>query len=1085
MVDPHTHGCLEPEVLAAYADHGLSLAERARVERHLASCPQCTALLAGVVRTVADVAAFLPDTGAAEATPPWTRRAGLGALAAAAAVIAVVTAPALVGPWLARDTGLVSLVGSVGEQRSVLGRLTGGFPHAPLDEPSAGGQGGRAAEADRVLLTAGRIRESFGDYVAPSDFHALGVAQLLAGRLDDATQSLQAAAHAQPSNARYANDLATAHLERARRGLRPDDLPRALAAAERARRLDPSLTEAWFNRAAALTALSLKSQARAAWAEYLARDAESRWAGEARRFVTDLERPTPVEAWAAIEVRLAQAPDAAIAEQAVRTQTTEARRYLETVLFARWADAALGRGGDVELAHVDVMAEAMLRVTGDALYRDAVDAIERASARGQVRALAAAHRHYAAAARLLDDDRYADAAAGMTAAIQQFSATGSPMATLATIGVATTAYYAGRLAEVERLLRSVESDASAKSYGYAVSRAAWIRGLVAFGESRFGDAQAHYEDSLAAAERMGDVEQAAGAHLLLSGVADQLGDTVAEWRHRQVTLDALSVSRSPRFLIPALMAAALSTRADNPETALALLDDVVASARNAGREAAVVDALVHRAATQLLLGRTRDAADTSAEARRQLARVPDTGLRTLLELPVLAVEIDLQVASNPQAAVAAAQHGLDTLRARNDRARTPQFLLRLAKANIVWGRLDDAERALNAGIQAFDETRPRTGTGVRLTDETSQLFEVALSLAVRRGDHERAFTMAERTRALSTPDQATQSLAAAQAAALPNEAIVALNQLEDELVVWIIRRDGSRVATHPLRRTDARRLVAHQHEEHRLALASPSASAALYDSIVRPVAPLLEGATRIIFVPDATFRDVGFAALWDRSRNRFLVEDAVVSTVPLVSTVASAGGRGRRTAAGEKAFVIAADAADPAAVAIGGWYQAPVVPASGATRTTFLTQAGDSDVVHLAVQTHANPIDPLLSRVMLGDEPGRRHSGAVLGRDIAARQFRETRLVVLDNTDNERREQVVSQFGLASVFLTAGVPAVLGTLPGGDEADVRELLVGFHRQAAADASAAETLARIQRNVLQQNGRRLGAWSALVLYGSDR
>ena len=154
-------------------------------------------------------------------------------------------------PWLERDAGLVSLVDSVGEQRSVLGRLTGGFPHAPLGVPSAGGQDGRAAETDRVLLTAGKIRESFGELETPSRLHALGVSQLLAGRYDDAAQSLLAASREQPANARYLSDVAAVQLERARLGLRPDDLPRALAAADRARRLDPSLNEAWFNRALA------------------------------------------------------------------------------------------------------------------------------------------------------------------------------------------------------------------------------------------------------------------------------------------------------------------------------------------------------------------------------------------------------------------------------------------------------------------------------------------------------------------------------------------------------------------------------------------------------------------------------------------------------------------------------------------------------------------------------------------------------------------------------------------------------------------------------------------------------------------
>src|SRR5262245_56406531 len=164
MVDPHTNGCLEPEVLAAYVDRGLSLAERARVDAHLASCPQCIAMLAGVARTVAEVSAHVPDAAViAEATPMVTRRSLAGQLAAAAAVIAVIALPSLVRPWLDRDAGLVSLVERVGEHRSVLGQLTGGFPHAPLGAPSAGGQDGRLAGTDRVQLTAGKIRESFGE----------------------------------------------------------------------------------------------------------------------------------------------------------------------------------------------------------------------------------------------------------------------------------------------------------------------------------------------------------------------------------------------------------------------------------------------------------------------------------------------------------------------------------------------------------------------------------------------------------------------------------------------------------------------------------------------------------------------------------------------------------------------------------------------------------------------------------------------------------------------------------------------------------------------------------------------------------
>ena len=69
--------------------------------------------------------------------------------------------------------------------------------------------------------------------------------------------------------------------------------------------------------------------------------------------------------------------------------------------------------------------------------------------------------------------------------------------------------------------------------------------------------------------------------------------------------------------------------------------------------------------------------------------------------------------------------------------------------------------------------------------------------------------------------------------------------------------------------------------------------------------------------------------------------------------------------------------------------------------------------------------------------------------------------------------------------MTAGVPAVLGTLPGADETATRDLMIGFHREMSKGMSAEQALYTVQRNALQQNGRRLGAWTALVLYGSDR
>jgi CHAT domain-containing protein len=93
-------------------------------------------------------------------------------------------------------------------------------------------------------------------------------------------------------------------------------------------------------------------------------------------------------------------------------------------------------------------------------------------------------------------------------------------------------------------------------------------------------------------------------------------------------------------------------------------------------------------------------------------------------------------------------------------------------------------------------------------------------------------------------------------------------------------------------------------------------------------------------------------------------------------------------------------------------------------------------------------------------------------------------VVIADRNGNQYSEGE-GTMGLTRAFLTAGVPAVVGTLPGADEAATRQLMVGFHQLMSSGMSAHEALNTLQRNALQNNGRRFGAWTALVLYGSDR
>lgn len=87
---------LKENELAGFLDGDLSPAERARVEAHLEACDRCRAELVAVARTAHDFSTADPEWSAA-ASPArrrWRIPAGIGGLAAAAAIAFLFLSPA-------------------------------------------------------------------------------------------------------------------------------------------------------------------------------------------------------------------------------------------------------------------------------------------------------------------------------------------------------------------------------------------------------------------------------------------------------------------------------------------------------------------------------------------------------------------------------------------------------------------------------------------------------------------------------------------------------------------------------------------------------------------------------------------------------------------------------------------------------------------------------------------------------------------------------------------------------------------------------------------------------------------------------
>ena len=286
-----------------------------------------------------------------------------------------------------------------------------------------------------------------------------------------------------------------------------------------------------------------------------------------------------------------------------------------------------------------------------------------------------------------------------------------------------------------------------------------------------------------------------------------------------------------------------------------------------------------------------------------------------------------------------------------------------------------------------------------------------------------------------------------QASLSDGDAIVALNQFKDELAIWVIRRGSVTVTKRPLARVDAIRLVARQQDEIWEEVTRPNAGGVLYNELVRPVASQLRGASRIIVVPDSTYQDAAFAGLWDNARAAVFSSrtQRSISRRRLMPYVRAAS---RASSPVNRPLILGGPSAvaDSDARAVAALYPASsVITGASATPRRFLADAPAHSTVHLATHTAANESFPLLSRILLADEVGQRHSGTVLGSEIAARKMSQTNLVVIDEVETTPTARGEGTLSLARAFLAAGVPAVLGTLPGAADAATRDLMIGFHR----------------------------------------
>jgi CHAT domain-containing protein len=1097
--------CPDIETLGAFVEGAIVEESARRVEAHVSACERCYDLVAELLRNETDIVAggtaeTVGVVNTVTSLEPAVTRGRFGrrvwAVSAGAALASAAMWVLLVRPSAPESAGAFeALVAAVGDERTVEGRLTGGFQYGRLRSPVRSGTGPRTDNLS-LLSVAGELQRANQANRSADSLHVYGVAQLLLGQRDEAIATLEEAA-SRSATARPAllADLAAAYLSRATDGESPEDLPRALEEAERAIELDGSLLEPRFTKAIVLERLGLHEQAARAWDDYLALDPSSAWAEEARARSKMLQRPS---SRVPVDEIFARARNSDLTQVDIDLLTTDYRDEVPDLLLGEVLAVALNASAtspdsrESAIAVARQVAASMARHgTRSPLLAAVTGAFEHL--RGD-RSLEAPLRDLATGSRLLREDRYAAAEAHVTRALR-LAPRWPLLAGWAQWAVARVRYFEGRYDEASNLLDAVETTATAVGDAALRSRALWTSGLVAFSSGRWTAAEERYRAALDGFLENGEQIYAANVRMNLAILSRFLGDRRRAWDERLRALAATPWHR-PGWAHSFLITAAISSSLDqHPRAALAFMTEAVRNAERGVPAHTRAEALVQRARLHARSGNRTAAAADLHSAAAILAHVNDQSVAIRVGMTLDVARAELFRYLEPAVAIDAANRVIATSSQRSDYLRSAEAHLYLGQALRTRHDRQGARQAFENGIRDFERVRASVSAAnpVRLSafEPVWDLFDesFALSLLDASAGRQPAFAAYERARARTLLDahgRSATTLSELQSKLGPGTAVLLLHQRPESLLAWLIRSGRDEVRDLPLDMKAAGSLT--DSVIRSIQGGEVSDAAELYDRTLAPFTAALADVTEMIIVPDGPLVRVPWtlvSARGDPTESRWSV--SVAPSAAWMTTFA----RAEAPPASVAAFGVGAASERLPAIpnvrreveGIAKLYAVPLVRlGSEVTPELFLRDAASADVIHVAAHALDNSTYPTLSRLLLAPGLGG-VSDLTVERIVRELRLRRNPIVVLAacSTVGVVARRGEGSIGLAWAFMAAGARAVVATLWEIDDMQSVELFEDLHRELVAGAAVADALKRAQIGA-RRRGVPAAVWGALQLVG---
>lgn len=959
-------------------------------------------------------------------------------------------------------------------------RLAGGFPYAPVAAVRrAAAPAGRVPPDRRLAAARLEKRLESGTTAARLEDYAAGA--LLTGDAEAAIASLMTARRLNPRSARTLNDLSAAYLVRAESGTSragPDRV-RALNYAAAALEIEPTLREAWFNRALASRAILPIEAVREAWAEYLHVDGTSPWAAEAR-----IHRDAIPEGRPATPSFLSAVGDIATL---VHQNPQRARENFMEAVVPAWGRALIaGELKDAErhAARAHAMADALWLSTHDPFGRETVRDMRDAA---MARDTALAYELYASARKAYQADRLEDAHR-LFRKIRETLPARSPLVCWADLQLATIAIDRRRIADGEQLLRAPARRARASGYLAAAARASWLQGVALHQSNRVDAALEAYD---AAARQFAQIGERENELAVYTAAADNLrlrGERQRSWGYvLLVLMRGDEIDQPLRRYLAYFNAALFAADEGWLHASLIFQDHAVREARNALAPGAIVEALTTRARILYRLDRPALADATLREARDAMNR---SGVHPYSVALIEVARGEGLIVTQPERAEPALSRALQFF-ARAEPAIGVRLHQLRGRARLALGNAAGAAADFQSGIEQLERRRlgiDSRALRVSYLDDSSEIFSdmVALQLSIRKDEH-RAFEYAERGRARALLD-ASQSgvlpLGDVQRTLPPATALIEYKVLPSGTACWVVTATGRHFVELPVRAE----MLAESVEQFRLAVQGADQQHArglgrqLHALVLEPVESYFSTAETLVIVGDGALARLPFAALVS-SRNRFLVEEHAVTTAWSAATFAAATRRASARRTRDRVLLVSDPTRDitafPGLVPLPGavaevraltsiYPDARTLAGAWATKAAFLRELPLADVVHFAGHALENVDHPKLSTLVLAPDRTRGDSGALRAYEIAALRLRRAPVVVLAACDTADGPVGGGEgvHNLARPFLEAGALNVVAALWPIDDGSAAQLFQKFHQHYAEHRSSAEALRVAQLEMLR-------------------